>query len=501
MSFSHVVVDGSNIATEGRSLPSLAQLEDALRELREEYPGIDVTVVVDASFGHRIDKSEGARFEEAEKQGEIVSPPAGAIGRGDAFLLRIAEKTGAAVLSNDSFQEFHRDHEWLFEEGRLIGGKPVSGVGWIFSPRTPVRGGRGRATSTKAAARTIRATPSKEASKPMPVPKKPPPARVRKAIAAASAEAVSDQRRRRRRHATPHDTVNEPLIFITFVADHPLGSRVEAEIESFTSHGAFAIADGARCYVPLSGLGKPPPRRAREVVSKGERLIFVVQALDAPRRGVELALPPVATVTGAPSQETVDADIAGAERKASEMQHRRAGAGAQSRSKRGPSRGRRPAPREKPSVGGRPAARPAGPAKAVRQRATAAKATVSGSRPAAKKKASAKAKTAPAKAKTAANAATAKARKRAPGKAMKAPARAKKKAPSKARRASDRRVPTKPTTKAARKTAMRKAPAKGAASGGASSKSGSAGKVASGKAPARPARQRRSATGRARPRR
>ena len=60
--------------------------------------------------------------------GEVVSPPAGAIGRGDAFLLRIAEKTGATVLSNDSFQEFHGEHEWVFERGRLIGGKPVPGV-------------------------------------------------------------------------------------------------------------------------------------------------------------------------------------------------------------------------------------------------------------------------------------------------------------------------------------------------------------------------------------
>ena len=133
----HVVVDGSNIATEGRSLPSLAQLDQAVREFLGENPDDNVTVVVDASFGHRIDASEVATFEEAEAAGEVVSPPTGAIGRGDAFLLRIAEKTGATVLSNDSFQEFHGEHEWLFEPGRLIGGKPVPGVGWIFTPRTP----------------------------------------------------------------------------------------------------------------------------------------------------------------------------------------------------------------------------------------------------------------------------------------------------------------------------------------------------------------------------
>ena len=75
-------------------------------------------------------------------RGEYVHPPAGAIGRGDAFLLRVAEKVDATVLSNDSFQEFHGEHPWLFERGRLLGGTPVPGIGWIFSPRQPVRGPR-----------------------------------------------------------------------------------------------------------------------------------------------------------------------------------------------------------------------------------------------------------------------------------------------------------------------------------------------------------------------
>jgi hypothetical protein len=140
----HVVVDGSNLATEGRTTPSLAQLDEAVRAYLAEDPGAEVVVVVDASFSHRIDPSERSQLEAAELHGEVVAPPAGAIGRGDAFVLRIAERTGAVVLSNDSFQEFHEEHPWLFEEGRLIGGKPVPGVGWIFTPRRPVRGPRSR---------------------------------------------------------------------------------------------------------------------------------------------------------------------------------------------------------------------------------------------------------------------------------------------------------------------------------------------------------------------
>ena len=120
MSPSHVVVDGSNIATEGRSTPSLQQLDDAIRQFQAESPDTEVIVVVDATFGHRIDPAERAVFDEAVAHGELVSPPAGAIGRGDAFVLRVAERVGAQVLSNDSFQEFHAEHPWLFEDGRLM---------------------------------------------------------------------------------------------------------------------------------------------------------------------------------------------------------------------------------------------------------------------------------------------------------------------------------------------------------------------------------------------
>src|SRR5450432_2135673 len=144
MASQHFVVDGSNIATEGRTTPSLAQLQEAMRAFREEYPEGSITVVVDASFAHRIDEAERVAFERAEARGELVSPPAGAIGRGDGFLLQIADRTNATVLSNDSFQEFHGEYPWLFDVSRLVGGKPVPGVGWIFSLRTPVRGAKSR---------------------------------------------------------------------------------------------------------------------------------------------------------------------------------------------------------------------------------------------------------------------------------------------------------------------------------------------------------------------
>jgi len=503
----HLVVDGSNLATEGRTSPSLEQLDQAVRAYADEFPGTEIVVVVDASFEHRIDQKERARLQDAELHGEVVSPPAGAIGRGDAFVLRIAERTGATVLSNDSFQEFHGQHPWLFDEGRLVGGKPVPGVGWIFTPRIPVRGPKSRQATGKAkrdgavlaapakaaelakaakkmaarravkpdgtppkvgdvwdrqrspaatdgstpagkptggakktgaakkagatkkaaveaaavsekagatktakkakAAAPVKATKATKVTKTAKKAKAAVPAKASKAVKAAKKavepakaatttkpakkakkaaeptrvtkaakgperakdskkakktaepakaakktkkpkkaeatgeatapaavvahrpvadvrllEAIHDataealnppvgeaegtrsggkkgkggNKGQKRRRAAPPPAVNEPLAFINFVAAYPMGSEVEGEVASYTSHGAMievGLPDGGavHCYVPLTGLGDPPPRKAREVLSRGQRQSFVLVGLDPPRRVAELALP------------------------------------------------------------------------------------------------------------------------------------------------------------------------------------------------------------------
>ena len=58
MILSHVVVDGSNIATEGRTTPSLRQLDEAVQAFLAEHPVETLTVVVDATFPNRIAGSE-----------------------------------------------------------------------------------------------------------------------------------------------------------------------------------------------------------------------------------------------------------------------------------------------------------------------------------------------------------------------------------------------------------------------------------------------------------
>src|SRR5664280_1770373 len=394
-----IVVDGSNIATEGRTLPSLAQLDEAIRTFLEEYPGFttsDVTVVVDASFGHRIDPSEQSAFEQAIEHDEMITPPAGAIGRGDGFILRIAEKSGALVLSNDSFQEFHAERPWLFEPGRLIGGKPVPGVGWVFTPRTPVRGPRSRSVTSKskrdakvadelaavdgggeagldgemaagagstsrgAATKATRATRATRAAGSAEAGSEAEPARTTRSRRGATATAPSEatdgteasnvatpataeltlkaakatkaakstkaaKATKASRGGAPSPTVegdgastrrtrassnraadggdgrpgpaaealNDPMTFLTFVADDPVGSNFDGTVVSFTSHGAHIDVGGMLCHVPLRRLADPPPQKARQVLTKGETRPFVLLSLDAARRRAELGVPGV----------------------------------------------------------------------------------------------------------------------------------------------------------------------------------------------------------------
>lgn len=80
MKIHHVVVDGSNIATEGRDAPSLAQLDEAVQAFVEEYSPDFVTVVVDATFPNRIERKERRTYEDAVSANELITPPAGAIG-------------------------------------------------------------------------------------------------------------------------------------------------------------------------------------------------------------------------------------------------------------------------------------------------------------------------------------------------------------------------------------------------------------------------------------
>jgi len=301
--FTHVVVDGSNLATEGRSEPSLKQLNEAVLSFMKEFPGTKITVVVDATFGHRVDRKERAEFDAAINNNELVAPPAGAVGRGDGFVLTIADKVKASVLSNDSYQEFHDQYKWLFDEGRLIGGKPVPNVGWVFIQRLPVRKQSGR----ESAATVRRAKAVRAPSRPMPVPKSPPPA-VR--VVANSPKPVA-QSNKPTANSKPTPKLNEITAFLNFVEKNPVGTKLKGIVESYASHGVYVKVGEVLGYLPMRLMANPVPRSAREHVKLGASLNLVIVGYTPSRRSVELAVfgvEPVTTqrtVARAPTQRTV----------------------------------------------------------------------------------------------------------------------------------------------------------------------------------------------------
>ncbi len=291
----HIIVDGSNIATEGRSEPSLAQLDEAVQALMAEYKGAKITVIVDATFGHRIAKKERAEFDTAIANNELVAPPAGAVGRGDAFILAIADKANASILSNDSYQEFHGKYKWLFDEGRLIGGKPVPLVGWVFVERLPVRGPTSRRSvrSGTMVKKELKASP--EASKPMPVPKAPPPnARLKSAPAPKAPEKRSGRNAPEKTRPAPAVTMaNEVVPYLEFVEKHPVGTKVKAVVRTYAANGVTVSIGDVAGYVPLRNMAQPIPRSARDVFSIDDVVTLTVVGYTPARRSVDLGVPDV----------------------------------------------------------------------------------------------------------------------------------------------------------------------------------------------------------------
>jgi hypothetical protein len=234
------------------------------------------------------------------------------VGRGDAFILAVADKAKAAVFSNDSFQEFHGKYHWLFDEGRLIGGKPVPLVGWVFVDRVPVRGATSRRAvkSGKVVAKEV-GTASKAASKPMPVPKSPPPSMRGKAPAAKSAaSAKSNASTKAQAPAVRAKMVNELMPFVEFVEKHPVGTKVKAVVDSYAANGITVLIGDIAGYVPLRNMATPIPRSARDLFAIGDTAALVVTGYTPSRRSVDLGVPGVVEVAAAPIEKVKKASKA-----------------------------------------------------------------------------------------------------------------------------------------------------------------------------------------------
>jgi len=284
----HAVIDGSNLATEGRNEPSLAQLDEAVRAIAAEYAFSQITVIVDATFEHRVAKSETKAARTAIDDNDILTPPAGVIGRGDAFILQVADRANAVVFSNDSFQEFHGSYKWLFDEGRLIGGKPVPGVGWIYVARSPVRGPVSRRATAQS--RRSDAKPKAESGADAKPKTRSEPKRAARTKKPATPPPAKKARRSSTQAAPTSEGSNEPATWKTFKADFPIGSTIAAQVDRFSSHGAYGSVDDVVIYLPNRLLGDPPPTKARDVIELGATVDFVIHRYDDERHGVDAGL-------------------------------------------------------------------------------------------------------------------------------------------------------------------------------------------------------------------
>ena len=237
-------------------MPSLKQLNEAVHGVhrraprRARSPSSSTRRSVTAST-----RSEVAEFDDAVANNELVAPPAGAIGRGDAFVLSIANKVEATILSNDSFQEFHGDLPVAVRRGpadrrqaraahRLGVRRPQSGA-WPDQPQAVRARRRRRQEATRP---TVGAKVRSRAPPPGAVdaPSRAPEAAAADAGAegaAAGGEAATpaDGRAavRRSRRRNRGDVVNDFTSFLSFVEHHPVGTSVNAIVETYSSHGAY----------------------------------------------------------------------------------------------------------------------------------------------------------------------------------------------------------------------------------------------------------------------
>ena len=102
-----VVVDGSNLYKDGKSLVAL---QTAIRQINSLVaPGeLSLKIYVDANLFHEIAPSEQASFQEMIKTGILEQVPAGT--KADEYIIRWATQNSAIILANDSYNEYKVKH-------------------------------------------------------------------------------------------------------------------------------------------------------------------------------------------------------------------------------------------------------------------------------------------------------------------------------------------------------------------------------------------------------
>jgi transcriptional accessory protein Tex/SPT6 len=156
-------------------------------------------------------------------------------------------------------------------------------VGWVFIDRLPVR---------PSAAKSVKKA-SREANRPMPIPRTPPPniklaAKTKATTASATTASASTQSANAR--TKPTTAVNELTPFLEFVEKYKIGSKVKGVVETYSAHGVYVRIGNVLGYLPLRLMSNPPPRSAREFVKIGQQVSLVVSSFTASRRSIDVGI-------------------------------------------------------------------------------------------------------------------------------------------------------------------------------------------------------------------
>jgi hypothetical protein len=105
-----LVVDGANVAYEGRSKDGKPKLANVLAMHEElERRGFQPIVMADAALYHAID--DRAQFGALVERQVIHQAPAQT--EADDFNLQLNEECDARVVTNDRFEPYQDEHHWI----------------------------------------------------------------------------------------------------------------------------------------------------------------------------------------------------------------------------------------------------------------------------------------------------------------------------------------------------------------------------------------------------
>lgn len=107
-----IIVDGANVAWSEQSSdrkPKVSNIVAMRRALEED--GLDPIIIIDASLRHDIDDAN--QLEGLIDGQHVRQSPAGT--EADYFILMTADQQNANIISNDTFEKYRDDYDWIWD--------------------------------------------------------------------------------------------------------------------------------------------------------------------------------------------------------------------------------------------------------------------------------------------------------------------------------------------------------------------------------------------------